>query len=61
MTERAGKSARQRRRKLIRMADAQDNLCFHCLLPMILPEPGVKYENNSRQDDDIASFDHFVL
>lgn len=60
MSLRAGKSARRRRRLLIRLAEAQDNLCFHCHLPMVLPDPATHYDHSARNGDDIASYDHLL-
>jgi hypothetical protein len=54
------RSAVLRRRFLLRLAAAQDELCFHCDKPMDLPEAKSYYENDSRNDPNVASLDHLV-
>lgn len=38
----------------------QDNLCFHCHLPMQLPDPDKCYPNGARNEHDVASYDHLL-
>ncbi len=49
---------RRRRRLLIRLAELQDNLCFHCGESMRLPDPDASYGNGELNAEDYASYDH---
>ena len=51
-----------RRRFVLRLAAAQDNLCFYCDRPLQLADydKAVRYANGDRQGDDVASIDHII-
>jgi hypothetical protein len=57
---RPNKSARRRRRMLLKLAEAQNNQCFHCQDLMLLPDLDTLYRTDERNDERVASYDHLL-
>jgi 5-methylcytosine-specific restriction endonuclease McrA len=60
VAERASRDQRRRRRLLRKLGAEQDDLCFYCDQLLDYPDPDVKYQNNERNTDQAASFDHVI-
>jgi hypothetical protein len=56
----ACRSQQKKRRVLYKYAEPQDNLCFFCDMPVILPEIRKYYENYELNGELEASFEHVV-
>lgn len=51
---------KSKRRFVVRLAEAQDNLCFYCQTGLILLDPNIKYDMDFGNRQDVASYDHVV-
>src|SRR5216684_5719449 len=58
--KRASSDQRRRRRLLMRLGAEQDDLCFYCDKLLDYPDPDKKYENDERNYETAASFDHVI-